>query len=293
MATSQTTTYIPPRPGAHFRPRRVMGKSIIYLILILGTVATLLPFVWAVLTSFKAASEIIRIPPTFFPQHWTLQSYQTIFNDPKVPLARFFFNSLFVAVMRVGITLFTSSLAGFIFAKYKFWGRNIVFAYILAQMMIPFQIVMIPSYLILVKLGLIDTLWGLIIPSMVDAFGIFLMRQFIECIPSELMDAARIDGAGEFAIYWRIILPQLGAPLAALGIFTFMATWNDYLWPLIVITTHERRTLPLLLTWYNSAHGTRSDLTMAASVLVLLPILVVYVLFQRWIVRGVALTGFK
>jgi multiple sugar transport system permease protein len=293
MSTSQTTTYIPPRHGPRLRPQRAMGKSIIYLILILGTVATLLPFVWAVLTSFKSASEIIRIPPTFFPQHWTLQSYQTIFNDPKVPLARFFFNSLLVAGMRVGITLFTSSLAGFIFAKYKFWGRNVVFAYILAQMMIPFQIVMIPSYLILVKLHLIDSLWGLIIPSMVDAFGIFLMRQFIESIPSELMDAARIDGAGEFAIYWRIILPQLGAPLAALGIFTFMATWNDYLWPLIVITTHERRTLPLLLTWYNSAHGTRNDLTMAASVLVLLPILVVYVLFQRWIVRGVALTGFK
>lgn len=270
-----------------------MGKSVVYLILILGTVVTLLPFVWAILTSFKSSSEIARIPPTFFPQHWTTQSYQTIFNDPSVPLARFFFNSLFVSVMHVGITLFTSSLAGFIFAKYKFWGKNFIFAYILAQMMIPFQIVMIPSYLILVKLHLVNTLWGLIIPSMVDAFGIFLMRQFIDSIPSELMDAARIDGAGEFTIYWRIILPQLGAPLAALGIFSFMAVWNDYLWPLIVITTHERRTLPLLLNWYNRAHGTRYDLTMAASVLVLLPILLVYVLFQRWIVRGVALTGFK
>ncbi len=152
-------------------------------------------------------------------RHWTFQSYQTIFNDPEVPLARFFLNSLFVAVMRVGITLFTSSLAGFIFAKYRFWGKNVIFAFILAQMMIPFQVVMIPAYLILVKLRLVDTLWGLIIPSMVDAFGIFLMRQFIESIPNELMDAARIDGAAEFTIYWRIILPQLGAPLAALGIF--------------------------------------------------------------------------
>jgi multiple sugar transport system permease protein len=293
MATLQTSTNLPSRQGSHFRSQRAMGQSVIYLILILGTVVTLLPFFWAVLTSFKSSSEIIRIPPTFFPQHWTIQSYQTIFNDPQLPLARFFFNSLFVAVMHVSITLFTSSLAGFTFAKYKFGGKNFIFAYILAQMMIPFQIVMIPSYLILVKLHLINTLWGLIIPSMVDAFGIFLMRQFIESIPSELMDAARIDGAGEFTIYWRIILPQLGAPLAALGIFSFMAVWNDYLWPLIVITTHERRTLPLLLNWYNRAHGTRYDLTMAASVLVLLPILVVYVLFQRWIVRGVALTGFK
>jgi multiple sugar transport system permease protein len=293
MATVQTSSNRPSQPASHFRPPRAMGMSMVYLILILGTVVTLLPFVWAVLTSFKSSSEIIRIPPTFFPQHWTLQSYETIFNDPRVPLARFFSNSLFVAVMHVSITLFTSSLAGFIFAKYKFWGKDIIFAYILAQMMIPFQIVMIPSYLILVKLHLVNSLWGLIIPSMVDAFGIFLMRQFIESIPNELMDAARIDGAGEFTIYWRIILPQLGAPLAALGIFSFMAVWNDYLWPLIVITTHERRTLPLLLNWYNNAHGTRYDLTMAASVLVLLPILLVYILFQRWIVRGVALTGFK
>jgi multiple sugar transport system permease protein len=159
--------------------------------------------------------------------------------------------------------------------------------------MIPFQVVMIPAYLILVKLKLVDSLWGLIIPSMVDAFGIFLMRQFVESIPNELMDAARIDGAGEFRIYWSVVLPQMGAALATLGIFTFMGTWNDYLWPLIVITTHEKRTLPLLLTWYNSQHSTRYDLTMAASILVLLPVLVVYALFQRWIVKGVALTGFK
>jgi multiple sugar transport system permease protein len=159
--------------------------------------------------------------------------------------------------------------------------------------MIPFQVVMIPAYLILVKLGLVDSLWGLIIPSMVDAFGIFLMRQFIEGIPNELMDAARIDGSSEFGIYWRIILPQMGSAIAALGIFTFMGTWNDYLWPLIVITTHEKRTLPLLLTWYNSQHGTRYDLTMAASILVLLPILVVYAIFQRRFVRGITMTGFK
>ena len=272
---------------------RGLRKSAAYLVLLLGTVVTLLPFLWVLLTSLKSNSEIVRIPPTFFPEKLTFGSYQTIFNDPKVPLERFYLNSLFVAGSRVFITLFTSSLAGFIFAKYKFWGRNIAFAFILVQLMIPFQVVMIPAYLILVKLHLVDSLWGLIIPSMVDAFGIFLMRQFIENIPGELMDAARMDGAGEFRIYRSIILPQMGAALATLGIFTFMGTWNDYLWPLIVITTHERRTLPLLLTWYNSQHGTRYDLTMAASVLVLLPILLVYIVFQRWIVKGVALTGFK
>jgi multiple sugar transport system permease protein len=291
MATLHLPTAAPSQRRPH--PKRVLGRSIVYIILFLGTAVTVVPFIWVLLTSLKPASEIVKVPPSFFPQRWSFQSYQTIFSDPRVPLARFYFNSLFVAGSRVLITLFTSSLAGYIFARYTFAGKSVAFAFILAQLMIPFQVVMIPAYLILVKLHLVDTLWGLIIPSMVDAFGIFLMRQFVESLPSELIDAGRIDGASEFGIYWRIVLPQMGAALATLGIFTFMGTWNDYLWPLIVITTHEKRTLPLLLTWYNSQHGTRYDLTMAASVLVLLPILLVYVLFQRWIVRGVALTGFK
>lgn len=292
MANAQAVSIPLVRRPRH-RPTRLLGRIIVYTILILGTVITLIPFIWVILTSLKPASEIIKIPPTFFPQKWTIQSYLTIFHDPNVPLGRFFMNSLFVTGMHVILILFTSSIAGYVFAKYRFWGRNATFAFILAQMMVPFQVVMIPSYLILVKLGLVDNLWGLIVPAAVDAFGIFLMRQFIESIPGELIDAARIDGASEFLIYARIILPQLGPALAALGIFTFMGTWNDYLWPLIVITTQARRTLPLLLTWYNTAHGTRYDLTMAASILVMLPVLVVYLFFQRGIVRGVAMTGFK
>lgn len=275
------------------RGSRPLARTLTYAILLVGLAVTLVPFVWILMTSLKPASEIVRIPPSFFPEQWTLNSYSTIFTDPKVPLGRFYLNSTLVAVGRVAITLFTSSLAGYIFAKFVFRGKNLLFGFILIQLMIPFQVVMIPAYLILVQLRLIDSLWGLVIPSMVDAFGIFLMRQFISTFPNDLMDAARIDGASEFGVYWRIVMPNLGAPLATLGIFTFMATWNDYLWPLIVITTHEKRTLPLLLTWYTSQHSQRYDLTMAASILVLLPILVVYIFFQRWIVRGVALTGMK
>ena len=273
--------------------RHPLARIATYAVLATGLAVTLVPFVWILMTSLKPASEIVRIPPTFFPEQWSLNSYQTIFSDPKVPLARFYLNSALVSVGRVLITLFTSSLAGYIFAKFAFRGKNLLFGFILIQLMIPFQVVMIPAYLILVQLRLIDSLWGLVIPSMVDAFGIFLMRQFISTFPNDLMDAARIDGSSEFGVYWRVVMPNLGAPLATLGIFTFMATWNDYLWPLIVITTHEKRTLPLLLTWYTSQHGQRYDLTMAASILVLLPILVVYMFFQRWIVRGVALTGMK
>lgn len=273
--------------------KQLLGTSARYAVLGLGLLVTVLPFVYVMLSSLKTPSEIIKVPPTFFPTQPTWSNYTTIFNDPKVPLALFFFNSIVVAGARVAITLFTSSLAGYIFARYEFGGKGVMFGIIMAQIMIPFQMIMIPLYLILVQLGLIDTLWGLIIPAMIDAFGIFMMRQFIEGIPRELIDAGRIDGASEFRIYRDLILPQLSAPLASLGIFTFMATWNDYLWPLIVITTHERRTLPLLLTWYSSSHGSRPSLTMAASVIVLLPIIVIYVLFQRQIVANAATTGFK
>ena len=275
------------------RIRHPLARILVYAVLILGTLVTLVPFVWIVATSFKPPSEIVRIPPTFFPENWTLESYRTIFDDPKVPLPRFYLNSALVAFGRVIITLFVSSLVGYVFAKYSFRGKNLLFGFILVQLMVPFTVIMIPSYLILVQLRLLDTLWGLVIPAMVDAFGIFLMRQFIETFPNDLIDAARIDGSSEFGIYRKIVLPNMGAALATLGIFTFMTTWNDYLWPLIVITTHEKRTLPLLRTCDNSHHGQRYDLTMAASILVLIPVLVVYIFFQRWIVRGVALSGMK
>lgn len=273
--------------------RRRLGRILLYTFLVAGCTATLVPFAWMILASFKTSGEIIRLPPTLWPEKPTLANYLTILNDPKLPLERFYFNSLFVAGSVVAMTLFTSSLAGFIFAKYRFFGKNIMFGFILATLMIPFQVTMIPGYLILVKLKLIDSLWGLIVPSATSAFGIFLMKQFIEGVPNELLDAARIDGASEWRIYWRIVLPQIGPALATLGILTFMFNWNSYLWPLIVITTHERRTLPIVLTWYNSVHSQRLDLTMAASVLVVVPILIVYTLFQRWIVQGFALSGLK
>ena len=273
--------------------RRHLGQALLHVFLVAGCLATLVPFIWMVLGSFKSSGEIIRIPPTFFPENPTLENYRTVLNDPHVPLGRFYLNSIIVSVSVVVLELFTASLAGFIFAKYRFFGKNVIFSFILATMMIPFQVLMIPSYLVLAKLKLIDSLWGLIVPVAVDAFGIFMMKQFIEGLPSELMDAGRIDGASEWGIYWRIILPQLGAPMATLGILTFMYRWNNYLWPLVVITSPERRTLPIMLTWYSGMQYQSYDLTMAVSVLVVVPVLIVYAAFQRWIVQGFALSGFK
>ena len=274
-------------------PFWILGKSGAYAVLILGLVATLLPFFYIMVSSLKTDAELRQTPPDFFPQQPTLKHYSTILSDEKIPIERNVANSVFVSLSRVFITLFTSSFAGYIFAKYHFKGKNLAFGVILIQIMIPFQVVMIPNYLLIVRFGLIDSLWALIIPSMVNAYGIFMMKQFIESMPAELMDAARIDGASEFGIYSRIILPQMGPPLASLGIFTFMDTWNDYLWPLIVLTSPEKRTIPLLLVWFQTQHTSNQGLVLAASILTLLPIFFVYIFLQRWIVDQATQSAFK
>ena len=271
----------------------ILGKSGAYAVLILGLVATLLPFFYIIVSSLKTPAELRQTPPDFFSKNPSLENYTTILNDENIPLAQNLFNSVFVSISRVVITLFTSSFAGYIFAKYHFKGKNLAFGVILIQIMIPFQVVMIPNYLLIVKLGLIDSLWALIIPAFVDAYGIFMMKQFIEAMPAELMDAARIDGASEFGIYTKIILPQMGPPLASLGIFTFMATWNDYLWPLIVLTSPEKRTIPLLVVWFQTQHVSNQGLVLAASILTLLPIFFVYIFLQRWIVDQATSSAFK
>ena len=279
-----------PKP---FRSGKGTGRILAYTLLTLGLSFTLLPFIMMILSSFKTNLEVLQVPPTFWPENFTLENYVKIFNDPKLPLLRFYGNSAFVAALNVISTLFTSSLIGYMFAKFEFPGKNILFIWFLSLMMIPSQITMIPSYLILAKLGLINSLWGLVIFSAVDAFGIFMMRQFCESLPDELLDAARIDGANEWQIYWRVALPQLGAPLATLGILGFMHSWNAYLWPMIVLQKIEVRTLPIILTWFNSTHTGQGAMVMAATVLIIMPILIVFLFFQRWIVQGFTMTGFK
>ena len=289
-ATSFPTPIRSRRP---FSWAKFLRQFLLYFLLTLGISFTVLPFVMMIFSSFKTNLEVLRVPPTFLPEHFTLDNYVKIFNDPKLPLLRFYGNSAFVSIFNVVSTLFTSSLVGYMFAKFEFPGKRILFGWFLTMMMIPSQITMIPSYLILSKLGLINSLWGLVIFSAVDAFGIFMLRQFCETLPNELLDAARIDGASEWQIYLRIILPQLGAPLATLGILGFMGTWNAYLWPMIVLQKIEVRTLPIILTWFNSTHTGQGALVMAATVLIIMPILIVFVFFQRWIVQGFTMSGMK
>lgn len=285
-----TPTYQPTRFSRfQFNP----GKLVVYTILIIGSLIAMLPFIWMVLGAFKTGSELRAIPPTFWPQEWTFENFRTILTDEDLPLGLFYRNSLFIALMNTGLVLFTSSLFGYIFGKYEFRGKPLLFWLILAVMMIPFQVTMIPSYLILVKLGLINNLWALIVGSALDPFGIFLITQFAKSIPDEMLDAARVDGASEWRIYWSVVLPQLGAALATLGMLTFMFNWNAYLWPLIVLTEQDKRTLPIILNWYSTQHSSQIHLTMAASILVVIPILIVFLLMQRWIVRGITLSGLK
>jgi multiple sugar transport system permease protein len=270
-----------------------LGRFGLYAVLIAASVVAAAPFVWMILSSFKTGREIRSVPPTFLPEAPTLDNYRTILDDPDLPLWRFYRNSAFVAVANVISTLFTSSLLGYLLAKFQFRFNRPLFWYLLATMMLPAQVTMIPNYLLLSRLGLLNNLWGLVIPAAIDAFGVFLMRQFCLGIPNSLLNAARVDGASEWRIYRSIVLPQLKPALATLGLLTFMTHWNAYLWPLIVLTEQDNRTLPIILTWFSNRNASKLHLTMAASVLIVLPVLFAFALVQRWIVKGITLTGLK
>ena len=269
------------------------GRVLLYIALAIGGIVAALPFFWMIFGAFKTGAEIRQIPPTFVPQEWTLDNFKTILSDPTLPLATFYRNSLFVAVTNVVITLFTSSLLGFIFAKYTFRGRDVLFWYLMAMMMVPPSVLMIPNYLILSHIGLLNNLWGLIITVLIDPFAILVMRQFMRSLPDEQIESARVDGASEFRIYWSVVLPQVKPALATLGLLTFMFNWNAYLWPLIVLTENSKRTIPVILTWYSTQHSAQLNLVMAASVLMVVPVLVFFLMTQKWIVSGLTLTGGK
>lgn len=260
-------------------------------ILVIAVLMVLFPFVWALMLSLKTNQEITGALVTFFPKGLNLEGYRTVFTE--TPLGVWFVNSIFVTSVVVAITSLTSALAGYIFAKFVFKFKNAIFILILATMMVPFQVKMIPTYLICVKLNLINTLWALILPSVVSAFGIFLCRQHAENIPTELMDAGRIEGAGEFRLFFSLILPLLKPSIAALATFTFIGTWNNYLWPLIVIDDINKMTLPIALNFFSSNRFTDYNAIMSASVIVLIPVIVVFLIFQKNFIDGMTISGMK
>lgn len=270
------------------------GKAVfvvLMILLILLSVIIVFPYVWMLLTSFKTNPDIMQNPTSLWPDPWTLSGYVTAVT--KAPFLRWLCNSLIVTCSSVILVLFTSTIIGFVFAKYRFFKKELLFTIILATMMVPAQVTMIPSFLIVNKLGLYNTLGALIVPGIVVSFGIFMCRQFIEDIPDSLCEAAKIDGAGEFTIYARIVLPNIKSAIGSLAIFMFLGTWNDYLTPLIMLNETKRMTLPLALSFFTSQHLTDNSATMAVASLVMVPVLIVFIAFQKQFIKGVALSGIK
>ena len=277
----------------HMTPVGLSMTVVKYAVVIFGAIVMITPFLWMINSSLMTSKEITKQPPVWVPASPQFQNFPDVMD--VLPFPRLYVNSLLITGGTVAGVLFTSSIAGFAFAKYQFPGKNLLFYLILATMMIPFFITPIPVFYIIRQLSWINTFQGLIIPGIFSAYGIFLMLQFIMTIPDELLDAARIDGASEPRIYWRIILPLVTPALATLGTFTFIGSWNAFLWPLLVINDREMMTVPLGLNSLRlfAAEATNVHLMMAGTVLSVLPTLVIFIFLQRYFIRGIALTGLK
>ena len=268
------------------------GKWWLYLLLTVAVVAVAAPFVWMMLGSLKPTSELRQMPPTWWPQNPSLDNFTQLFS--QLSFGRYFFNSTVVAlVVTVGNMLFCSML-GYALAMLNFRGKNLVFVGVLAMLMIPGVVTFVPQFVLVANAGLVDTLPGLFLPFLAAPFGVFLMRQYILGLPRDLLDAARVDGAGELRIFARIILPLCGPALATLGILTFLGSWNNFLWPLVVAQTEDTYTLPVALALFaKGQNSTNYGLLLAGATVVVIPILLLFLAFQRKFIEGIATTGIK
>jgi multiple sugar transport system permease protein len=262
-----------------------------HLVLLPIALVMVVPLVWMTVTSLQTLDETRHYPPSLVPTSFEVQNYTDVLR--ATPFVRWFVNTLLVTLATVIGNLVFCSLAGYAFARIKFFGRGIVFVAILATLMIPFQVTVIPTFLIVRQLGMIDTLGALIVPNLAGAFGIFMLRQFFVTLPIELEEAARIDGASRLSILFKIVLPLSGPALATLAVITFLYTWNDFFWPLITIYSPDNMTLQLGLATFQGAHATNTNLLMAANVMSILPMLLLFFVAQRYFIRGIATTGLK
>lgn len=245
---------------------------------------TLGPLLWMVSVSFMAPGEASSAPPPLLPRDASLANYRQLFS--QIRMGRCFANSLLLATAATLLALVFNVSAGYAFAKLRFAGRERIFQLLLGALVIPAQVAMIPLFLLLKNMGLVNTYLGVLLPSMASAFGIFLVRQYALSIPDEMLEAARIDGAGELRLFWSIVLPGLRPILVTLAIFTFLGSWNDFLWPLIVLTGDDRHTLPVALATLTREHVQDSELMMAGSVITVLPVLALFLALQRYYIRG-------
>ena len=268
-----------------------LGRVLLYAVLILGAVLAIFPLFWMLAASLMPTGEANTFPPRIWPSHITFSHYAALFT--RLDLGRFLANSALIAVSVTAISLLVNSMAGYAFAKLRFRGRDRLFGFLTAGLVIPVQVAMLPLFLLMKQLGLINTYWGVIIPTMASIFGIFLVRQYTLSLPDDLLDAARIDGAGEFRIYWTIVLPVIRPILATLAIWTFLSTWNDFMWPLIVLSDQSHYTLPVALANLIGEHVQDTELMMAGSVLTVLPVLLTFIVLQRYYIEGVTVGSVK
>jgi multiple sugar transport system permease protein len=283
----------------------VPGKLIVYALLTVGALIFIAPWAWMVSASFQPIGKIFNWPPNWIPEVFTLNNYQKFLKAEG--FFRWVLNSGFLAVIVLTVQMFFNSLAAYTFAKRKFPGRDGLFLLMLGTLMIPGQLFLIPNYLILLRSplfggnnilgvgghGMLDSFWGIIIPYAFSVWSVFFMRQYMKGIPDDLLDAARMDGASEFQIYWKVVMPLCGPVLAAQAIFTFTFVWNDFFWPLIVISDPKLRTLQLGLALFVIKNRTVWDIVFAGSVISTLPVLLIFIFFQKYFIRGIALTGMK
>lgn len=271
--------------------KRRIPAIVLNIVLVAGAILVAAPLVWMFSASFMPAGEASAVPPRLIPSRITLENYRELFT--RLALGRSFLNSIIVAFSATALSLLINSMAGYAFAKLRFPHRDHLFRMLIAGLAIPSQVSMLPLFLLMKYLGLVNTYWGVIIPSMASIFGIFLVRQYMMSIPDELLDAARVDGASEFRIYWSVVLPLARPVLATLAIFTFMGTWNDFMWPLIILNDARRYTLPVAIANLSGEHVQDIELMMASAVLTLLPVLVLFVALQRQYIAGITAGSVK
>ena len=275
------------------RKRKIspIEQIIVHTVLIIWLLISVIPFIWMVSTSFKGPGEIFIFPPRWIPKSPTFQNYIDLFQ--KVNFGRPFLNSVIVSLSTTFLSVLIATMAGYGFAKFHFKNKNILFLVILGTIMVPGQITMIPVFLLLTQLNLLNTYWGLILPAIANAFNIFFMRQFISGIPDELIEAAKMDGAHEGWIFFRVILPLARPAMAAITIFTFTGSWNNFLWPLIIATDESMYTLPVAISILGGQYTENIAMQMAGSVIVILPLIIVFLFTQRYFIKGITFTGLK
>jgi multiple sugar transport system permease protein len=265
------------------------GRIAVWTLLFLGGLLMVMPFVYMLSTSLKSNAEVYEL--SLLPRAPTLANYRRLAGASGFP--RWFVNSLVIAVLTTLSVLFFDSLVGYTLAKFRFRGRRLVFLGILSTLMIPTEMLVLPWYVMSKNLGWLDTYWGIMFPGMMTGFGTFLMKQFFESVPDELLEAGRVDGLGEFQIWWRIAMPLVGPALSALAIFTFLGNWTAFLWPLISTTRRELYTLPVGIASFSGEFQRDWEMVMAGASVATLPMLLVFVVLQKYIVRGVMLAGIK